>query len=168
VSEDRIDRTGRRRLLLGGGALALLAVGVAVWLLAGGGGPGGGGASLGDATPYDGRSPSEPSGAGTRVIVKLPRPSLGAAGIRDPAAQRTYEASLQDEAAALRSALGARGVRLSDVRTFTRTFNGFAATVRTGDLAELPSLGVRAQPVRRFYPATAEPARVRGQPPSPE
>jgi len=169
VSEDQIDRPedggpgtpSRRRLLIGGAVLALVAAGVLVWALTAGGG-GGGAASLGDATPYDGRSPREPSGAGTRVIVRLPRPSLGAAGIRDPAAQRTYEESLQDEAAALRSALGARGVRLSDVRTYTRTFNGFAATVRTSDLAELPSLGVRAQPVRRFFPATAEPARVRG------
>ena len=118
-----------------------------MWLLTAGGGEAAAAASLGDATPYDGRSPREPSGAGTRVIVRLPRPSLGAAGIRDPAAQRTYEESLQDEAAALRSALGARGVRLSDVRTYTRTFNGFAATVRTGDLAELPSLG-RARPAR--------------------
>ena len=151
-----------RRWLIGAAiVLAAAVAGLVVWLTAGGG-DGGGGASLGDATPYDGRSPREPSGAGTRVIVRLPRPSLGAAGIRDPAAQRTYEQSLQDEGAALRSALAARGVRLSDVRTYTRTFNGFAATVRTGDLAELPSLGVRAQPVRRFYPATAEPARVRG------
>ena len=141
-------------------ALALVVAGLVVWLAARGGEAAG--PSVGDATPYDGRSPREPSGAGTRVIVRLPRPSLGAAGIRDPAAQRTYEASLQDEAAALRSALAARGVRLSDVRTFTRTMNGFAATARTSDLAALPSLGVRAQPVRRFYPATAEPARVRG------
>ena len=70
--------------------------------------------------------------------------------------------SLEDESAALRSALGARGIRLSDVVTYARTFNGFAATVRTGDLADLPSLGVTAQPVRRFYPATAEPAQVPG------
>ncbi len=118
--------------------------------------------ALADAVPYDGRSPREPSGQGTRVIVSLPRPSLGAAGIADPGAQRDYVRSLEDESAALRSALGARGIRLSDVVTYARTFNGFAATVRTGDLADLPSLGVTAQPVRRFYPATAEPAKVPG------
>ena len=155
--------TPSRRLVVVVALALLVAAGAGLAWLALGGGEEGPAASRGDATPYDGRSPREPSGAGTRVIVRLPRPSLGAAGIRDPAAQRAYEQSLQDEAAALRSALAARGVRLSDVRTYTRTFNGFAATVRTGDLAELPSLGVRAQPVRRFYPATAEPARVRGQ-----
>ena len=96
------------------------------------------------------------------MIVALPRPALGAAGIADPTDQRDYVRSLEDESGALRSALGARGVRLSDVVTFTRTFNGFAATVRTSDLADLPSLGVRAQPVRRFYPASSEPARVPG------
>ena len=53
-------------------------------------------------------------------------------------------------------------MQLSDVVTFARTFNGFAATVAPRDLAELPSLGVRAQPVRRFYPAASEPARVPG------
>ena len=46
--------------------------------------------------------------------------------------------------------------------TYTHTFDGFAATVRTSDLADLPSLGVRAQPVRRFYPAASEPARAPG------
>ena len=71
-------------------------------------------------------------------------------------------ASLEDESAALRSALGARGIALSGVVTYTRTFNGFAATVATADLADLPSLGVRAQPARRFYPATSEPARIPG------
>ncbi len=118
--------------------------------------------ALADATPYDGRSPREPSARATRVVVALPRPSLGAAGIAEPAAQRAYVRSLEAESAALRSALGARGIRLSDVVTFARTFNGFAATVRTRDLADLPSLGIRAQPVRRFYPASSEPARVPG------
>ena len=94
------------------------------------------------------------------MIVALPRPALGRAGIADPGDQRDYVRSLEQESGALRSALGARGIRLSDVVTFTRTFNGFAATVRTSDLADLPSLGVRAQPVRRFYPASSEPARV--------
>jgi hypothetical protein len=147
---------------LGAAALVLLAAAVAVGLRGRDGAPPP--PALADAVPYDGRSPREPSAEGTRVIVTLPRPALGAAGIADPAAQRRYVRSLEDESAALRSALGARGIRLSDVVTYTRTFNGFAATVRTGDLADLPSLGVRAQPVRRFYPASSEPARVPGLP----
>jgi hypothetical protein len=151
----------RSHFVLLGAALALLvAVVVAVLLLAGPGEPPP--RALADAVPFDGRSPREPSGQGTRVIVSLPRPSLGEAGIADPADQREYVRSLEDESGALRSALGARGIRLSDVVTYTRTFNGFAATVRTDDLADLPSLGVTAQPVRRFYPATAEPAKVPG------
>ncbi len=148
-----------RRLAIGAAVLAA-AVLAAVLLLAGeDAAPA---PALADAVPFDGRSPREPSGEGTRVIVALSRPALGAAGIRDPGEQRAYVRSLEQESAALRSALGARGVRLREVISFTRTFNGFAATVRTSDLADLPSLGVRAQPVRRFYPATSEPARVPG------
>jgi hypothetical protein len=150
-----VRRQPRRRLVIAGAAA--VAAAVTAFLLAGDGSPPE--PALADAVPYDGRSPREPSGEGTRVVVALPRPSLGAAGITDPDDQRDYVRSLEDESGALRSALGARGVRLSDVVTFTRTLNGFAATVRTSDLADLPSLGVRAQPVRRFYPATSEPAR---------
>ena len=148
-----------RRLAIGAAVLAA-AVLAAVLLFAGD--DAAPAPALADAVPFDGRSPREPSGEGTRVIVALSRPALGAAGIRDPGEQRAYVRSLEQESAALRSALGARGVRLREVITFTRTFNGFAATVRTSDLADLPSLGVRAQPVRRFYPATSEPARVPG------
>jgi hypothetical protein len=150
-----VRRQPRRRFAIAAAALA--AVVVTAVLLTGEGEPPE--PALADAVPYDGRSPREPSGEGTRVVVALPRPSLGAAGFADPDDQRDYVRSLEEESGALRSALGARGVRLSDVVTFARTFNGFAATVRTSDLAELPSLGVRAQPVRRFYPATSEPAR---------
>src|SRR4051795_12367840 len=118
--------------------------------------------ALADAVPFDGRSPREPAAEGTRVLVALPRPALGATTIRDTAKQRRYVASLKDESRALRSALGARGVQLSRVVTFERTFDGFAATVRTRDLARLDSLGVRVRPVRRFYPATSEPVRIPG------
>src|SRR3954451_3797918 len=118
--------------------------------------------ALADAVPFDGRSPREPAAEGTRVLVALPRPALGATTIRDPAKQRRYVASLKDESRALRSALGARGIQLSRVVTFERTFDGFAATVRTRDLARLDSLGVRVRPVRRFYPATSEPVRIPG------
>jgi Subtilase family len=151
----------RERLAIVAAAGAAAIAGVVVVLLLGGPGdppP----RALADAVPFDGRSPREPSGQGTRVIVALSRPSLGEAGIAEPDDQRDYVQSLEEEGTALRSALGARGIRLSDVVTYTRTFNGFAATVRTDDLAELPSLGVTAQPARRFYPASAEPARVPG------
>jgi len=143
-------------------AAALAAAGAVAAALALGGDDTPPAPALADAVPFDGRSPREPSGERTRVIVALPRPALGAAGISEPGAQRAYVRSLEQESAALRSALGARGIRLSDVTTFARTFNGFAATVRTSDLADLPSLGVRAQPVRRFYPASSEPAYVPG------
>lgn len=137
--------------------LALVALAVTAGLALRGGEPA---PARADAVPYDGRSPREPAGRETRVIVELARPGLGEAGIADPAAQRAYGRSLKREGSALRSALAARGVRLEDVRAFTRTLNGFAATVRTADLARLASPGVRVQPVRRFYPATAEPARI--------
>lgn len=150
----------RRRGLILAGVVIVIAAAAAVALRSGAAAPPP--PALADAVPYDGRSPREPSARGTRVIVALPRPSLGEAGIADPGAQREYVRSLEAESGALRSALGARGIRLSDVVDYARTFNGFAATVRTRDLADLPSLGVRAQPVRRFYPASAEPARVPG------
>jgi hypothetical protein len=144
--------------------LALLAF-VAVLLARGGGGDRRAAqrelaAARADAGPYDGRSPRAPTGDEQRVLVALPRPPLGGradAAALTPARQRAYVASLRREGAALRSALDARGVQLSDVVTFERTWNGFAATVATGDLADLGSLGVRAEPVRRFYPATSEP-----------
>jgi hypothetical protein len=121
-------------------------------------------ASEADAVPYDGRSPRAPAGEEQRVIVALPRPALGE--LRDARRmsadeQRRYVASLEREAEALRSALGARGVRLRDVVSFERTFDGFAATVRSRQLADLASLGVRPQPVRRLYPALGEPVPAR-------
>ncbi|MEA2135498.1 MAG: serine protease AprX [Solirubrobacteraceae bacterium] len=111
-------------------------------------------------SPLDGRSPREPAGAEQRVLVELPRPALADRSDLDaltPEQQSDYVRSLVREGAALRSALGARGVDLRDPVTFGRTWDGFAATVDTSDLAALSSLGVRAQPVRRFYPATSEP-----------
>src|SRR4051794_40858827 len=114
-------------------------------------------------SPLDGRSPSEPAGAERRVLVELPRPALAERSDLDQMSaqdQRDYVASLKREARALRSALGARGVALRDVVAFGRTWDGFAATVDTTDLAALSSLGVRAQPVRRFYPAASEPVAL--------
>ena len=99
----------RKRLAIAGAALAAAIVAVVLLARGGGGTPA---PALADAVPFDGRSPREPSGQGTRVIVALPRPSLGQAGIDDPGAQRDYVRSLEDESGALRSALEARGIRL--------------------------------------------------------
>ena len=114
-------------------------------------------------SPFDGRSPREPAAPGTRVLVALPRPALGARpASRDLApAQRAYVALARARGA--RAALGARARAGAAARTSsasTRTWNGFAATVRTRDLADLRRLGVRAQPVRRFYPATCRARRA--------
>ncbi len=149
-----------------GAALVVLAALVGAIVLAST--PAGGGGrtlppSLGDAVPYDGRSPRQPAADDQRVLVALPRPALGdrADAARMTAdEQRAYVRSLKREATALRSALGARGVPLRKVVTFQRAWNGFAATVASDDLAALSSLGVRAQPVRRFYPAAGEPVPV--------
>ena len=111
--------------------------------------------------PYDGRSPRLSPGADEqRVLVALSRPALG--GREDiegmsASARRRYVRSLEQEAGSLRSALGARGVRLREVVTYSRVWNGFAATVRARDLARLTSLGVRTRPIRRFFPAISEP-----------
>ena len=116
---------------------------------------------------YDGRSPSEPGGSELRVLVELPRPALADRDDLDSlseAEQRGYVRSLEREGTALRSALGARGVELRDAVPYGRTWEGFAATIDASDLAALSSLGVRALPVRRFYPATSEPVPVRGAP----
>jgi Subtilase family len=155
---------------LGLAVLALLIV-VAVLGERGDGGGGGGGEpvppSAAALSVYDGRSPSEAGGSRERVLVELPRPALADRDDLDslsPADQRAYLRSLSEEGRALRSALGARGVALRDAVTFGRTWDGFAATVDASDLAALSSLGVRARPVRRFYPATSEPVPVPGEP----
>jgi hypothetical protein len=158
---------GRPELPAGTGlALVVLAALVAISVL-GARSEGGGGKpvapSLVALSPLDGRSPREPAGREQRVLVELPRPALADRSDLDaltPEQQSDYVRSLVREGAALRSALGARGVELRDAVTFGRTWDGFAATVDTSDLAALSSLGVRAQPVRRFYPATSEPVPV--------
>ncbi|HEX8105987.1 MAG TPA: hypothetical protein VF533_25445, partial [Solirubrobacteraceae bacterium] len=158
-------RSARRRWVLLGLLAAAVAAGI-VALVAGGGGilpaeriAG----TRADANPYDGRSPRAPAAASQRVLLQLQRPPLaGVPGVQDltPEARRDYVASLKREAQALRGALKARGVRIDEVVAFERAWNGFAATVRTRDLAAISSLGVRAQPVRRFYPALGEPVPV--------
>jgi len=126
--------------------------------------------SLAVLSPYDGRSPRAPAGDEQRVLVALARPALGERDdVRDlsPGEQSAYVRSLAREEESLRSALEARGVALREVVSFGRTWNGFAATVDTSDLAALSSLGVRTQPVRRFFPATSEPVPVRAALPRP-
>ena len=153
-------------------ALAVLAVLVVVAVVGElGGNEGGGGApvppSAAALSVYDGRSPSEPGGREQRVLVELPRPALADRDDLESLSaddQRAYVRSLEREGTALRSALGARGVQLRDAVPFGRIWDGFAATVDSSDLAALSSLGVRALPVRRFYPATSEPVPVRGAP----
>jgi hypothetical protein len=153
-------------------ALAVLAVLIVIGVLGSGSSGGGGGKpvppSLVAVAPLDGRSPRDPAGREQRVLVELPRPALAERSDLDrltPDQQRAYLRSLERESAALRSALGARGVALRHAVTFGRTWDGFAATVDTSDLAALSSLGVRAQPVRRFYPAASEPVPLAGRAP---
>ena len=128
--------------------------------------------SRADAVPYDGRSPRAPATAEQRVLVALPRPALGdlpAARRRGAEAQRRYVRSLIREQRSLRSALAARGIRLRAVVAFTRTWNGFAATVPATQVARLSSLGEQARPVRRLFPALGDPVPVAaaGEPPAP-
>jgi hypothetical protein len=116
--------------------------------------------AVADPVPYDGRSPAQPASEQERVLVELPRPALGERrDLRelDGKERRTYVDSLEQEAAALISALRARGLKLRDVVTYERAWHGFAATIRDRDLPRLDSLGVRKRPVRRFYPALSEP-----------
>ena len=159
-----------------GAALVVLALLVVVAIVGerdgsalGGGGREPAPASKAALSVYDGRSPSEPGNSSLRVLVELPRPPLAERDDLDEmgaAQQRAYVRSLEREGESLRSALGARGVELRDAVAYGRTWDGFAATVATSDLASLSSLGVRALPVRRFYPATSEPVPVGGKAPA--
>jgi hypothetical protein len=127
-------------------------------LLAGCGGAVGVSGTGAGSLPFDGRSPVEPAAKRMRVLVELRRPSLATrmrARKLDAAAQRAYVASLGDEARALESALEAKGVRLRHPVLLARVWNGFAATVDAGDLPQLRALGLRAEPVRRFYGAAS-------------
>ena len=156
----------RRRARVGA-VLAALVVLVAFALIRGGDGPSHlepreePEPALAERIPYDGRSPRlAQTGGELRVLVELPRPALGArpdASRLSGDEQRAYVASLRDEAGSLRSALEARGVRLTDVRSYERAWNGFAATIRRRDVPRLSSVGARTRPIRRFFPAISEP-----------
>src|SRR3954468_16359324 len=140
-----------------GPVLALMVLAVALAALIGGGkdAPGGEGeAPVASALPFDGRTPALPARRTERVLVRLPRPALGGvAAPRGGPPPRRYVASEHAEGRALRGGLRARGVQLGDVVELGRVYPGFAATVPARDLARLTSLGVRTDPVRRFFPA---------------
>src|SRR4051794_35962721 len=153
AGSDEAAAAGERRLPLLV-VLAAMAAAIALAALAGRPSAGPGAPPRVDVVPLDARSPAEAGSSRERVLVRLDRPPLGR--LPHPPAGKAaarYLASLHDEARALRGALRARGVTLDDVRSFGRVYDGFAATVPAADLAQLPSLGVRAEPVRRFYPA---------------
>lgn len=143
------------------------AAGLAALALVAGCGGSEDGTRLASSLPVDGRSPRAGAGADIRVMVELQRPSLGERLEHErlsPGEQRAYFRSLEHEVQATRSALEARGVRLHRIVTFGRLWNGFAATVSSEHLPEVATLGLRAEPVRRFFPAAALTGEL---PPSP-
>jgi hypothetical protein len=113
-------------------------------------------ADVGGPFPLDLRSPQVVAGTSARVLVALRRPSLAeldAKQKQSPARQRAYVRSLHHEARALMSALEAKGVRFGQPILFARVWSGFAATIATKDLPAVQTLGLRVEPVARFYPA---------------
>lgn len=119
----------------------------------------------GDSVAFDGRSPRVPPGTRIRVLVELRRPSLGDRMKRerlDAPAQRAHVTSLEMEANALLSALRAKDVETGSPVLYARAWAGFAVTLDPQDLPAVQALGLRAEPVRRFYGAMAEGARDGG------
>src|SRR4051812_49162160 len=113
-------------------------------------------ADVGGPFPLELRSPQVVAGTSARVLVALRRPSLAeldAKTPQSPARQRAYVRSLHREARALMSALEAKGVRFGQPLLFARVWSGFAATIATKDLPAVQTLGLRVEPVARFYPA---------------
>jgi hypothetical protein len=116
-------------------------------------------ADVGGPFPLELRSPQVVAGTSQRVLVALGRPSVGElmAQRRQAAAdQRAHVRSIRREARALMSALRARGVQFGDPLVFARVWSGFAATIATEDLPAVQTLGLRVEPVSRFYPAQVE------------
>src|SRR3954451_13972956 len=113
-------------------------------------------ADVGGPFPLELRSPQVVAGTSARVLVALRRPSLAeldAKQKQSPARQRAYVRSLHREARALMSALEAKGVRFGNPLLFARVWSGFVATIATKDLPAVQTLGLRVEPVARFYPA---------------
>jgi hypothetical protein len=108
--------------------------------------------------PFDGRSPAVPTTGKVRLLVQLQRPSLGGLAPADRAGARTqrdYVASLESESRALQSALRAKGIRIESPRLYARVWNGFAATIASTDVPAVRALGLRTEPVRRFFGASS-------------
>ena len=113
-------------------------------------------ADVGGPFPLELRSPTIVAGTSARVLVSLNRPSLGelmAKRRQSPTRQRAYVRSLTREERALISALEAKGVRFGDPVLYQRVYAGFAATVATDRIPQVQTLGLRVEPVARFYPA---------------
>ena len=104
---------------------------------------------------------------GSRMIVVLSSPSLAdrvaAASHRPgPAAERRWNADVRSQQDAFLASLRERGVSIHPEERFTRTLNGFSATLDARAVAELdrnPSV-IGVYPVRAVYPAEAEALRA--------
>ncbi len=135
--------------------LALL---IAAMAVAGCGEPSSPGGTGAGSLPLDGRSPVQQPGPTMRVLVQFHRPSLAQAMTAAPLSphrQQLYVSNLHNEAAATQSSLRAKGISLGHPVQYARVWNGFSATIRTRDLPRLQALGLRAEPVRRFFGAAA-------------
>lgn len=113
-------------------------------------------ADVGGPFPLELRSPQVLAGTSVRVLVALGRPSLAELNAKTPQSpprQRAYVRSLEHEERALMSALTAKGVDFGRPVLFERVWSGFAATIATKDLPAVQTLGLRVEPVDRFYPA---------------
>jgi Subtilase family/PA domain/Peptidase inhibitor I9 len=104
---------------------------------------------------------------GSRMIVLLSSPSLAdriemASSKPDAAQQQQWVADIEAEQKTFLGSLRERGVSIEPEEIFTRTLNGFSATLDARAVAELdrnPSvLGV--YPVRAVYPAETEALRA--------
>src|SRR3954452_7796492 len=104
---------------------------------------------------------------GSRMIVVLSSPSLAdriqaAPGKPGPAKQRVWAADIETEQEAFLASVHERGIDFRREHVFTRTLNGFSATLDARAVAELDRnpavLGL--YPVRAVYPAEAESLRA--------
>ena len=106
---------------------------------------------------------------GSRMIVVLSSPSLAdrieaAPSKPGPSRQRGWVANIEAEQDAFLASLRERGIPITRDEVFTRTLNGFSATLDARAIAELdrnPSV-IGIYPVRAVYPAEAE--ALRGPP----
>jgi minor extracellular serine protease Vpr len=104
---------------------------------------------------------------GSRMIVVLSSPSLAArmeaaSGKVNAAKQREWVADIEAEQEAFLASLRDRGISIEPEHVFTKTVNGFSATLDAHAVAELdrnPSV-IGVYPVRAVYPAEAEALRA--------